>query len=253
MALTKPTTTTATQTVAEEQLTEEGVTTIAAAEQAPEPAASESREVATSRGGAVAESKASDRVNASRQFESQMADAGFEGMTLGGMSFERIRLPGEGQFLIGQDDEELGKDFDCVVQGTKALYVVRQSDDQDAEMYYSYDADGRSNTEGVDQADKLQEWAEEGYDQPVIKKYLEVMAILVNAGERTGMMVMLSIPPASVQKFSGFVAQQQFMKKQMPNEFITRCEVGKKVKRDGGSSFFPWAFKNAGPAPEDLF
>lgn len=184
------------------------------------------------------------------QFESDMAEDGFEGLTLGGLSFEQIKLPGEGQFLIGQDDEELGQEFDCVIQVTRARYVVRQSDDQDAEMFYSYDPNGLTNTEGQDMSDTLQEWKEEGFERPVIKKYIEAMAIMIDeGGERDRMMVMLSIPPASVQKFSGFLAQQKMMKGAKPNEFITKCVVGKKVKKDK-NSFFPWAFKNAGQAPE---
>lgn len=247
-----------TQVENEEKLTQEGAEATAEAapeqdsqEQTSEPEAAaepeEKDEPAPSK--AVATSSESRAVSGS-QFENSMAEQGFEGMTLGGLSFEQIRLPAEGQFLIGQDDEELGKEFDCVIQSTRARYVVRQSDDQDAEMYYSYDPAGKVNTEGVDMSATLEEWKDDGYEKPVIKKYIEAMAVMVNAEDRDGMMVMLSIPPASVQKFSGFVAQQQFMKNQVPNEFITRCIVGKKVKGNNGSNFFPWAFKNVGPAPE---
>lgn len=246
MALTTPTTTqTAVQQPAEEQLTQEGVQATA---QAAEPVEQQAVTASTT---AVAERPAASApaVAAQSQFEAGMADAGFDGLTLGGLSFEQIRLPAEGQFLIGQEDEELGKEFDCVIQSTRPRYVVRASDDQDSEMFYSYDPKGQTNTEGLDMSDKLQEWREDGYDKPVVKKYLEVMAIMVNAGDREGMMVMLSIPPASVQKFSGFVAQQQFMKKQLPNQYVTKCVVGAKVK-NGSNSFFPWSFKNAGPAPE---
>jgi len=247
MALATPKTNTAAQQpeATEEQMTQEGVQ--AAAEQVKE--APEERTETT----AVAERpepSAPAKATGGSQFEQGMAEDGFDGLTLGGLSFEQIRLPGEGQFLIGQDDEELGKEFDCVIQTTRARYVVRQSDDQDAEMYYSYDPNGRTNTEGVDMADTLQEWKEDGFEKPVIKKYIEAMAIMIDdGGERDRMMVMLSIPPASVQKFSGFVAQQQMMKRQKPNEYVTRCIVGKKVK-NGNNSFFPWSFKNAGPAPE---
>jgi hypothetical protein len=186
---------------------------------------------------------------ASTKFETEMAESGFEGLTLGGLSFEQIRLPGEGQFLIGQEGEELGQEFDCVVQSTRSRYVVRQSNDSDAEMFYSYDPAGLVNAEGADMSDTLQEWKDDGYEKPVIKRYIEAMAVMVDAGEREGMMVMLSIAPASVQKFSGFVAQQQFMKGKQPSEYTTRCIVGKKVKKDK-NSFFPWIFKNVGEAPE---
>lgn len=243
-----------TQEVVQEQVeestqapaTEEGVQAVAEQAADPQPTALEVKQEAKAPANNTERTAA-----ATAKFQDSMAEAGFEGLQLGGLSFEQIRLPAEGQFLIGQDDEELGQEFDCVIQGSRARYVVRQSDDQDAEMFYSYDPKGLVNAEGADMADTLQEWADDGYEKPVIKKYLEVTAVMVNATDpdREGMMVNLSIAPASVQKFSGFIAQQQFMKKQQPNEFITRCIVGKKVKKDK-TSFFPWAFKNAGDAPE---
>ena len=230
------------------QATEEGVQAVAEQASDPQPTALATQQEAKAPANNTERTKA-----AATQFESDMAESGFEGLTLGGLSFEQIRLPGEGQFLIGQDDEELGQEFDCVIQGTRSRYVVRQSDDQDAEMFYSYDPEGKVNAEGVDMSETLQEWADDGYEKPVIKRYIEATAVMVNAADpdREGMMVILSIPPASVQKFAGFIAQQQFMKKLQPSEFITRCVVGKKVKKDK-NSFFPWAFKNVGEAP-DLF
>lgn len=230
------------------QATEEGVQAVAEQASDPQPTA-----LATQQEAKAPANNTERTAAAASKFEHSMAESGFEGLTLGGLSFEQIRLPGEGQFLIGQDDEELGQEFDCVIQGTRSRYVVRQSDDQDAEMFYSYDPEGKVNAEGVDMSETLQEWADDGYEKPVIKRYIEATAVMVNAADpdREGMMVILSIPPASVQKFAGFIAQQQFMKKQQPSEFITRCVVGKKVKKDK-NSFFPWAFKNVGEAP-DLF
>lgn len=260
MALSTPKTNTAAQQPeSDEQVTQEGVkAAVAEPEQMHEETqegfqATTSEQERPQQTTAVAErpqASAPAKSGGGNQFESDMAEDGFEGLTLGGLSFEQIKLPGEGQFLIGQDDEELGQEFDCVIQGTRSRYVVRQSDDQDAEMFYSYDPNGLTNTEGQDMSDTLQEWKEEGFERPVIKKYIETMAIMIDeGGERDRMMVMLSIPPASVQKFSGFLAQQKMMKGAKPNEFITKCVVGKKVKKDK-NSFFPWAFKNAGPAPE---
>lgn len=277
MALTKPQTTVATEAKAEETLSPEGVQSVAeqaeaedqqvnakpqAAEESPvteEGVKATAKQAADPAPTALATQQAAKppatnterTAAAASTFQTTMAEAGFEGLTLGGLSFEQIRLPGEGQFLIGQDDEELGQEFDCVIQGTRSRFVVRQSDDQDAEMFYSYDPEGKVNAEGVDMAETLQEWADDGYEKPVIKRYIEATAVMVNAADpdREGMMVILSIPPASVQKFAGFIAQQQFMKKQQPSEYITRCIVGKKVKKDK-NSFFPWQFKNAGPAPE---
>lgn len=224
----------------------------------PEPETKKETSVATQSQGKVASPVGGNAA------ESRLAENGMEGLTVGGMSFDSIKLPSEGQFLIGQDDEELGKSFKCVIQQSRARFIVRQSNDQDAEMFYSYDADQFAktgvitDTEGGDRADEVREWKEDGYDEaPVIKKYLEVMVILIdededgNPGERDRQMAMLSIPPASVQRFSGFIYQNHMMKKLAQHEFVTECIVGKKVKKDS-NSFFPWNFKNAGPVPEDL-
>lgn len=268
MALTTPTTAEAETTAAEQEagMTQEGVesTVAASEEQTHEAAETTAAEPETSTAVATRESSAPAVSKGGSAAESRLAEDGMEGLTVGGMSFDSIKLPGEGQFLIGQDDEELGKSFKCVIQQSRARFVVRQSNDQDAEMFYSYDADQFAktgvitNTEGQDMSETIQEWKEDGYDEaPVIKKYLEVMAIFIDEdengepGERDRMMVMLSIPPASVQRFSGFIYQQRMMKKQKQHEFVTECLVGKKVKKDS-NSFFPWNFKNAGPAPEDL-
>lgn len=272
MALTRPTTTAEpTAPDADEQITSEGVKTLAdnapaeapeetqAAEEtqaekppAEEPSAPASTEVAQRPAATPpAESHATDKA----RFEHSMADAGFEGLKLGGMSFETIRMPGDGIFIIGQDEQQLGKSFDCVVQRSVNKYVVRQHEGEDADMFYSYDPSGRVNTDGEDMAEKFKEWRIDGYDKPVIKTYLEVMAILLdvdedgNEGERHRMMVSLSISPASVEKFSGFAAQQQYMKRLLPNQYITRCMVGDKIKGKS-NSFYPWVFKNVGPAPE---
>lgn len=251
MALTKPNTTTAaTSTPVEEE-------TVAAAPEVEEqvqgntpdkghvPEATEDKQEVAE----TTEEKAPAKATGGSKFEEGMAEDGFEGLTLGGLSFEQIRLPGEGQFIIGQEDEEFGKEFNCVIQTTRARYVVRQSSDGDASMFYSYDPNGKTNTEGKDMEDTLQEWSADGYDSPEIKKYLEVMATLTDEGDREGTMVMLSIPPASLQTFSGHIAQQQFKGRGKPNNYITTCKVGKKRKA-GNSTYFPWQFAHGGTATE---
>ena len=102
------------------------------------------------------------RTNAMAQFSADQAAAGFEGLDLTGMSFDRIKMH-EGKFLLGSEEAELGTEFDCVIHSTRRLYVVRQSTDQDAESYYSYDAAGATFTDGSCAADKRQDLAEEGY------------------------------------------------------------------------------------------
>jgi len=198
---------------------------------------------------ATAPTVTEQRTNAMAQFSQEQAEAGFEGLDLTGMSFERIKLH-EGSFKLGSEDTDIGNTFDCVIHSTRRLFVVRQSDDQNAETFYSYDPKGLTFTDGSSAAERLQEWAEDGYgteDSPLdIKEYLEAMATLINRDdEHNDAMVMLSIPPASRAKLAGHAAQCQVRQHAMLNEIVTRCSVGKQVG-EGTKKFRPWVFQIAG-------
>ena len=225
------------ETPAEETLTEEGVAAVAEEPQQQVAVAQEAKQPS------VVQAQA----NAMAQFTDTMAEAGFEGLTLSSMSFDRIKLH-EGQFKIGSDEAELGTDFDCIVHAIRKIFVVRQSTDNDAESFYSYDAKGATFTDGSSAAEKLQDWLEDGYgteDEPLdIREYLECTATLVDRDdEYDEQMVMLSIPPASAARFSG-VAAQAYMKFKgaLLSDVVIRCTVGKKIG-EGQKAFRPWVPK----------
>lgn len=189
--------------------------------------------------------------NAMTQFTQDQAEAGYEGLELTGMSFDRIKLH-EGQFKLGSDEIELGSSFDCIIYGTRQLYIVRQDASNDAEAFYSYDAKGKTFTDGTSAAEKLQEWIEEGYgteDSPLdIRPYLEATAVLTNRDdEHEGLMVMLSIPPASTARVAGVAAQAKMRYNKSLAEVVTRATVGNKIG-EGQKAFRPWTFKMVGSA-----
>lgn len=248
MALTKPQ---VTDTAAEvEVLSAEGVVateTVKVAETAvaaAEPVAEQAVAVAQP---AAAPTVTEQRTNAMAQFTQEQASAGFEGLDLTGMSFDRVKLH-EGTFKLGSEEADIGTEFDCVIHSTRRLYVVRQSDEQDAKNFYSYDAKGLTFTDGSSAEETLQEWLDDGYgtaDSPLdIKEYLEAMATLVNRDdEYDGQMIMLSIPPASKAKLSGAAAQAfTKMNKALLSDVVTRCTVGKQLG-EGTKKFRPWVFK----------
>lgn len=248
----------ATVEAAAETLTAEGVS--ATAQQAEPEVEAQAAQVEADKPEASAPAEAPQQAVAARPtaaapavsngpgIEQDMADMGFEGLTIGGMSFDRVKLPSEGVFLYGSDEIDLGKEFNAIIQGSKAIYIIRQSDDEDAENYYSYQPDGLVDTNGNDRADTLAEWREEGYEKPVVRRYLEVMVQMFDQdengipGERDGAIAMLSIPPASIQRISGYLFQLTKMKGLMPSEVVTTFVVGNKVKK-GNNSFFPWNAK----------
>ncbi len=242
----------------EEQMTLEGVQAVQESTQAAEPEiaqaaaepVAETKQVAEISGAGTAAPAVQRQANAMAQFSQTMADSGFEGLELTGMSFDRIKLH-EGQFKIGSDEEELGQEFDCVLHNSRALYVVRQSTDNDAESFYSYDQKGQTFTDGTSAREKLEDWAEDGYggeESPLdIREYVECTATLVNRDdEHDQSMVMLSIPPASKARLGGVAAQAYTkMKGALLSDVVVRCQVGKKIG-EGQKAFRPWVFKVVG-------
>lgn len=240
-----------------EQLTQEGVeATAAPAAEAEVVELATAAEPAPTAVAAVAEPAAKavsvteQRTNAMAQFTQQQAEMGFEGLELSGMSFDRIKLH-EGQFKLGSDETELGTEFSCVVHSTRKIFVVRQSDDNDAESFYSYDPQGKTFTDGNSAQEKLEDWLDDGYgteENPLdIREYLEAMATLVNRDdEHDGTMVMLSIPPASKARLAGVAAQAYTrFKGATLSDVVTQCSVGKKIG-EGQKAFRPWVFKATG-------
>lgn len=178
-------------------------------------------------------------------FSNKMADIGFDGLDLTGMSFDRIKLH-EGTFKLGTEEFDLGQSFDCVIHSTRRLFVVRQHTGQDAKTFYSYDSKGKTTVDGSSTDEMLKEWAEDGFETPDIKEYLEAMVTLVNRNdEYEDSMVMLSVPPASRSKLSGAFAQGMQKYKTTPENFIVKCQVGKQVG-EGTKKFRPWSFRIVG-------
>lgn len=180
------------------------------------------------------------------QFLAAQSEAGFEGLDIGAFSFERVKLH-EGKFLMGAEDIDLGTSFKFIALSTRSLFIVRQSNAQDAEMFYSYDPAGKTLADGSPADETLNKWLEDGYgdaDSPLdIKKYLEVMAELTDRDdEYEGMMVSLSIPPASLQRFGGMAFQASRKFGRTMDQVVIAATVGAKAG-EGSKSFRPWNFK----------
>lgn len=179
----------------------------------------------------------------------ELAQEGFEDLELTGFSFDRIKLH-EGKFKLGTEEVDLGEEFDCIIHSTRAIYVVRQSTDEDSEVYYSYDPEGKTLSDGSSADEVLEKWRDEGYateENPVdVKKYLEVMVTLTNReDEYNDTMASLSIPPASRDRLAGAAAMAKQKYKVSPSGVITRCKVGKKTG-EGKKAFRPWVFQVQG-------
>ena len=210
----------------------------------------QAKEVATAQGGAVAATGKDAVRGAMAQYTQDMAALGFEGLTVDGMSFDRVKLD-EGKFVLGSEEISLGESIDIQLMNTRPIYIVRQRDDDDSPMFFSYDANGDFLTSGESAQSIKDEWLEEGYgtaDEPLdIKRYLEGMAQLVNrTDEWNGHMVSLSIPPASTSRLGGacITGKQRFGRD--PSGLVITCKVGQKIQK-GNISWRPWVFIAKGP------
>jgi len=179
-------------------------------------------------------------------FTQEMADEGFEGMQLTGMSFDRVKLH-EAKFQLGSEDTSLGEVIEVQIMGTRNIYIVRQYKGNGAEIFYSYDPKGLTKSDGSSAQETLAEWLEDGYGTPdaplEIKRYIEGMAMLVNrTDEHEGLIVSLSIPPASTDRLAGAFAVGRQLYKAAPANLIIQCKVGSKIGT-GEEAFRPWIFK----------
>jgi hypothetical protein len=216
----------------------------------PEPEFEQEKQVATTSAEGTKVTVTEARTSASAQFKSEMEEAGFEGMNVTGMSFDRVKLH-EGKFVMGSGEGiSLGESFDMQLLSTRDQFIVRQFDGDDAKVFFSYDPQGRTLTDGKSSEEILNDWKEDGYgtpEQPLdIKKYLEGMAVLINRqDEHEGTVVSLSIPPASAPRLAGaaVIARQKF--KALPSEVVIRAKVGSLIKK-GNTSFRPWVFVAVG-------
>lgn len=180
-----------------------------------------------------------------QQFQQEQAEQGFEGLEVGAFSFERVKLH-EGRFLKGDNDEDLGTEFEFIAMTSRSSYIVRQGNFQDAEVFYSYSPDGSTLTDGSSSKEITDKWLEDGYgtkDEPLdIRKYLEVMAEIVSEDHNNGSIVNLNIPPTSLQRFGGtsMIAKARFGAPNL-SYVVLKASVGAKVG-EGNKAFRPWNF-----------
>jgi hypothetical protein len=173
-----------------------------------------------------------------KSLEVELAEDGFEGMEVGYRSYITIKLPAEGIFTTSEE-EEIGKSLLVTLQMSKRKYVYNRDDD-DEQALFSYDQ--ILTTTGESLEDALDVWKAEGATVTE-KHYLDVLAD-VQDGDLEGESVMLSVPPASVQKLTGHMGKMR-RKGLNPREVITEIYVMDKVKTKTGKVFYPWGFRLA--------
>jgi len=167
-----------------------------------------------------------------------LGQAGFEGLEFGFGAFPVVTLQNTGQFETSEGGV-LGSSFNCILLGSKAKWICKNDQRGDAEDFF-YSFDRVTALTGEDAKTIIDGWTQRGWKHEW-KKYLDVQAQMVTDDEDNGALVMLSIPPTSINRFSGYVATVIGRYQQEITQVVTRCELGEKVTKVR-YPFHPWSF-----------
>jgi hypothetical protein len=173
--------------------------------------------------------------------EGALHDLGFDGLDFGFGSFPMISLQNNGTFQSSEGGS-LGTEFECCVLGSKPKWIYKNDQKGPAEDFF-YTFDRVVSVQGELIEDILngpEGWASKGWKHEV-KKYVEAQAQLITDDEDNGSLVLLSISPTSITKFSGYVATISGRYKKSPASVVTRVHLGDEVTKVK-YPFHPWAF-----------
>ena len=178
--------------------------------------------------------------------QAQLEFEGFAGLNFGFGSFPMISLQNNGQFQSSEGGS-LGTEFYVSVLGSVPKWIYKNNQKGPAEdFFYTFDKITAVNGESCESI--LDGWRARGW-QWELKQYLDVQAQLVTNDEDNGCIVLLSVPPTSIAKFSGYIATVRGRHNKNVKAVITRVYLGElvtKVKHP----FHPWAFAYHGDMPQ---
>lgn len=174
-----------------------------------------------------------------------LAQMGFEGLENGSGfgAFPTVTLKDD--MFSTSDGEKLNQTFACIIHGSKAKYIVKASNDKDAE--FKYTPDKVNDSSGRPLAVTFNIWRAQGKmpGEPIFKAYLDATAQLFDVTSREmGPVVLLQIPETSIERFKGYL-QTLLISGTAPSSVITQVYLGNKVT-SVKHPFWPWAFKKWG-------
>lgn len=170
--------------------------------------------------------------------------SGFAGLDFGFGSFPMITLQNDGTYQSSEGGS-LGSDFYCQLLGSTPKWIYKNDQKGPAEeFFYTFDREFSVQGEPIDEI--LAAWRAKGWEHEV-KKYLDVQAQLVTTDEDNGTLVLLSIPPTSITKFSGYAATVAGRHNRDLTSVVTHITLGDKVTKVK-YPFHPWAFSFHGDA-----
>ena len=178
----------------------------------------------------------------------ELVDDGFEGLEFGFGAFPMVTLQNNGTFEFSGGGV-IGIDFYCKILGSKSKYIFKNGQKKALEDFvYSYDQVHTASGDLVQT--KLDEWKEKGWGEDIDqKRYLDVQAQIVSQDTHNGELVLLSIPPNSINRFSGYIATVKGRHCRNIKNVITHVHLGDRVAK-GDYPFTPWAFSFYGDAED---
>ena len=162
-----------------------------------------------------------------------LAAEGFAGLDFGFGSLPLVSLD-QGAFKTS-DGATLGVEFWALLKQSRPKFLFKTAladNDPRSALVYSYD--GLADVKGESIQAKLEAWARQGISYEK-KQYLEVVAQLANQAT-----VLLSIPPTSVRRLSGVLANIRSRGGAIDQTWV-RVHIGPKVT-NVPKPFSPWGF-----------
>ncbi len=163
----------------------------------------------------------------------QFAEEGFEGLDFGFGSLPIVSLD-NGAFKTS-DGGSLGTEFWALLKQSRPKYLFKTDlPDADPRNALCYSYDGIYDVRGDLVQQKLEAWARQGINYKK-SQYLEVVAQLANQNT-----VLLSVPPSSVRRLSGTLANIKSRGQRIEDTWV-KVGIGPKVT-NVVKPFFPWNF-----------
>lgn len=176
------------------------------------------------------------------------AAEGFEGLELGGFgTFPLISLKNDGNFESTGGFSYGPEGFYVRLLESRVKWIIKNGAPQGPTEKFVYSYDGVTTMKGEAVQDVLNEWKMAGFHKPTKKKYLDVMAQIVGDPSRPetrdGMLVILSVPEASIGRLSSYWYTVKTSGKD-PKAAITHVCRGQKIT-NVQYPFYPWSFSLA--------
>lgn len=162
-------------------------------------------------------------------------------------AFPQVKLDKD-KFVVGDDTKNELDEFLFNPISSKSRWIYKRNKD---EFFFSYDKEQTQDGRSVEAV--LREWTAGGKSCESIREYQEVYGTILSEGEYKDRMVILSVPPASVPRFSAYIAELSLRRNPDnpedrndclgPHQTVVKIQKGPKITTKAKDTFYPWDFR----------